>query len=141
MNHTKKVFIIIGSCILTVAVVCCIILFRAGFGKQGQLLYETISMDQAAEYMEYEEGYILLDVRTREEYDEGHIPGAICIPMDELQERAPSELKDKEQMIYVYCRSGNRSKKAAQKLCNMGYTNITEIGGILDWSGALEKCS
>lgn len=125
---------------MTVAVVCCIILFRAGVGGQGEP-YEAITMDQAAEYMEYEQGYVLLDVRTREEYNEGHIPGAICIPLEELPERAAGELKDKEQMIYVYCRSGNRSKKAAKELCGMGYTNITEIGGIIDWTGALEKCS
>ena len=140
MDHSKKVFIIIGSCILTVAVISAIILYRALIANQGQP-YERISMDQAAEYMEYEEGYILLDVRSKEEYEEGHIPGAVCIPLEELPERADAELKDKEQMIYVYCRSGNRSKKAAKKLCNMGYTNITEIGGIADWPGALEKCS
>ncbi|MDO5345480.1 MAG: rhodanese-like domain-containing protein [Lachnospiraceae bacterium] len=140
MNHTKKVFIIIGSCILTVALICGIIMYRTFLVSQGQP-YEQISMDQAAEYMKYEEGYILLDVRTKEEYDEGHIPGAVCIPLEELQERAEEELEDKDQMIYVYCRSGNRSKKAAKKLCNMGYTNITEIGGISDWTGALEKCS
>lgn len=138
MNHTKKIFWIIGSCVVLVAVSTAIVFLRDYLMEQDQP-YEQISMEQASEYMEYEEDYILLDVRTQEEYEEGHIPGAVCIPIDDLAERAPKEFPDLEQMIYVYCRSGNRSKKAAKKLCNMGYINITEIGGIDKWEGKIEK--
>ena len=84
-------------------------------------------------------GAILLDVRTEEEYATGHIPGAICISNDEIGEKADAMLPDKEQMIYVYCRSGNRSQQAAQALCDLGYTNVTEMGGIIDWTGETEK--
>lgn len=138
MEHSKKVFLIVGSCIVLVGVVSAFILYKTLNPSRGKD-YEQITMEQAAEYMEYEKGYLLLDVRTQEEYDEGHIPGAICIPNEILIGVAEQKLPDKEQMIYVYCRSGNRSKQAAQKLCNLGYTNITEIGGILDWTGTTER--
>jgi rhodanese-related sulfurtransferase len=83
--------------------------------------------------MDTESGYIILDVRTQEEYDEAHIPGAIVIPNTEIEARAESELPDKDQMILVYCRSGRRSKLAADILVELGYTNIYEFGGIIDW--------
>lgn len=83
--------------------------------------------------MDSEEGCIILDVRTREEYDQGHIPGAILIPNTEIEAKAADLLPDKEQLILVYCRSGRRSKLAAQSLADLGYTNIREFGGILDW--------
>lgn len=138
MEHTKKVSWIVGLCIFLTVVFSAVILIKTLWPSKG-LPYEQVTMEQAAEYMEYEEGYILLDVRTREEYDGGHIPGAVCIPHEEIKEKAEMLLPDKEQMIYVYCRSGNRSKQAAQALCDLGYTNITEIGGILDWTGETEK--
>ncbi|MDD2959552.1 MAG: rhodanese-like domain-containing protein [Lachnospiraceae bacterium] len=138
MEHSKKMFIIIFSCIVLIGVFSAFILWRTFRPSQG-LPYERITMEQAAEYMDYETGYLLVDVRTQEEYDEGHIPGAVCIPLEELQAEAQKLLPDKEQMIYVYCRSGRRSRDAAQKLCNMEYTNVTEIGGILDWNGETEK--
>lgn len=94
-----------------------------------------ISMNEAMEMMETEEGYIILDVRTMEEYKEGHIPGAICVPNETIGEHEIEELPDKEQMILVYCRSGNRSKQAAAKLAEQGYTQIYEFGGIMDWPG------
>ena len=94
-----------------------------------------ISMNEAMEMMETEEGYIILDVRTMEEYKEGHIPGAICVPNETIGENEIEELPDKEQMILVYCRSGNRSKQAAAKLAEQGYTQIYEFGGIIDWPG------
>lgn len=83
--------------------------------------------------MDTETDYIILDVRSKEEYDEGHIENAIVIPDTEIAARAENELKDKQQLILVYCRSGRRSKLASAALCEMGYTNVKEFGGILDW--------
>lgn len=99
--------------------------------------YMQISMDEAMEMMETEEDYIILDVRTMEEYKEGHIPGAICVPNETIGENEIEELPDKEQIILVYCRSGNRSKQAAAKLAEQGYTQIYEFGGIMDWPGEI----
>lgn len=97
--------------------------------------YRQISMDQAIAMMENQEDYILLDVRTVEEFSEKHIPGAICIPNETIGEEDVPELPDKNQLILVYCRSGNRSKQASQKLAGLGYTNVVEFGGIKDWPG------
>jgi rhodanese-related sulfurtransferase len=83
--------------------------------------------------MDTEQGYVILDTRTREEYDQGHIPGAIQISHDEITEKAEEVLTDKDQLILVYCRSGRRSKIAAEALVELGYTNIKEFGGIIDW--------
>ena len=88
--------------------------------------------------MEKESGYIILDVRTPEEFAEGHIPNAINIPNESIGSADLSQLPNKDQLIFVYCRSGRRSKEAAQKLANLGYTNIVEMGGINDWNGELE---
>ena len=85
--------------------------------------------------MQKEAGYIILDVRTEEEYEEKHIPGAICIPNETIGTEEIEALPDKNRLIMVYCRSGNRSKKAAEKLVKLGYTNIVEFGGINDWKG------
>ena len=89
--------------------------------------------------MQKEEGYILLDVRTKAEYESGYIPGAINIPLGDIDERVVSSLPDKEQMILVYCRSGNRSRQASDKLVKLGYKNIIEIGGINSWKGEVVK--
>ena len=99
--------------------------------------YMQISMDEAVDMMETMENYIVLDVRTMEEYREGHIPGAICIPNETISGEMPEELPDKEQLILVYCRSGNRSKKASEKLVALGYTKVYEFGGIIDWKGEI----
>ena len=88
--------------------------------------------------MDSEEGYVILDVRTQEEYDQGHIPGAILIPNTEIEARAEQELPDKDQLILVYCRSGRRSKLAADILVSLGYTDIREFGGIIDWPYEVE---
>lgn len=100
-----------------------------------QSSYKQISMQEAVEHMAQQDNYILLDVRTKEEYKAGHIPGAICIPNETIGAKDIPELPDKEQVIFVYCRSGNRSKQAASKLSAQGYSNIYEIGGIIDWQG------
>ena len=101
--------------------------------------YKRISMDEAKTLMEKEEGYILLDVRTKGEYESGYIPGAINIPLSNIDEKIISSLPDKSQMILVYCRSGNRSREASDKLSKLGYTNILEIGGINAWKGEIVK--
>lgn len=97
--------------------------------------YKQISMDEAVKMMETETGYIVLDVRTPEEFSEKHIPNAVNIPNEEIGDQEIAELPDKDQLILVYCRSGNRSKQASEKLAKMGYTNIYEFGGINDWTG------
>ena len=98
----------------------------------------NITAEEAKEIMDTEEGYIILDVRTQEEYDEGHIPGAILIPDTEIEARAEEILTDKDQLILVYCRSGRRSKLAAEILVELGYTNIRKFGGIIDWPYEVE---
>ena len=96
-------------------------------------VYVNITAEEAKQIMDSEEGYIILDVRTQEEYDQGHIPGAIVISHEEITEKAENVLSDKDQLILVYCRSGRRSKIAAEALVELGYTNIKEFGGISDW--------
>lgn len=101
-------------------------------------VYVNITAEEAKQIMDTEEGYIILDARTQEEYDEGHIPGAIVIPHEEIAEKAEDVLTDKDQLILVYCRSGRRSKIAAEALVELGYTNIKEFGGISDWPYEVE---
>lgn len=112
-------------------------LLLAGCGKQTENTQEAalmnITAEEAKKLMDSESGYVILDVRTEQEYAEGHIPGAILIPDYEISEKAESVLTDKDQLILVYCRSGRRSKNAAAQLEEMGYTRIREFGGILDW--------
>ena len=102
------------------------------------VVYMNITAEEAKEIMDTQEGYIILDVRTQEEYDEGHIPGAIVISHEEITEKAEEMLTDKNQLILVYCRSGRRSKIAAEALVELGYTNIKEFGGIIDWPYEVE---
>ena len=97
--------------------------------------YRQVSSEEAAAMMEEESDYIILDVRTQEEYETAHIPGAICIPNETIGTEDIPELPDKAQLILVYCRSGNRSKQASEKLAKQGYTNIVEFGGINSWTG------
>ena len=113
------------------------ILLLTACGQQNQdtqeAVYMNITAQEAKELMDTQTGYIILDTRTQEEYDQGHIPGAILIPYDEVLEKAEGILTDKDQLILVYCRSGRRSKIAADDLVKLGYTNIREFGGIIDW--------
>lgn len=97
--------------------------------------YTQISMEKAVSMMETETGYVILDVRTPEEFADKHIPNAINIPNEVIGTEEIAELPDKDQLILVYCRSGNRSKQASEKLAALGYTNIYEFGGINDWTG------
>ena len=101
--------------------------------------YSQISQEAAKEMMKANDGHVIVDVRRQDEYDEGHIPGAICIPDESIGSTQPAELPDLNQVILVYCRSGRRSKEASQKLFDMGYTNVYEFGGIIDWTGEVVK--
>ena len=126
----KLVFLLLAVMLLTAC-------GQAKENDQGAI-YVNITAEEAKQIMDSEEGYIILDVRTQEEYDEGHIPGEILIPHTEIEARAEEVLTDKDQLILVYCRSGRRSKIAAEALVEMGYTNIKEFGGILDWPYEVE---
>lgn len=107
--------------------------------QEEAVTYISVSGKEAKQIMEKEKNYIILDVRTQEEFDAGHIPGAVLIPDYEIQHRAEKELTDKNQLILVYCRSGRRSKLASQALADMGYTNVVEFGGINDWEYETQK--
>ena len=108
-----------------------------GAGNSTNNTYRQISMDEAVTMMAEETGYIILDVRRADEYAAGHIPGAINVANESIGTDEIPELPDKKQLIMVYCRSGRRSKEAAEKLVKLGYTNIVEFGGILDWKGEI----
>ena len=101
--------------------------------KETTMAYEQISQKEAKSLMDNNKNIVILDVRTKKEFDEGHIKGAINIPVETIGSIPPAQLRDKKQMILVYCRSGRRSKMAAQKLGTMGYENVLEFGGIMDW--------
>ncbi len=101
--------------------------------------YKQISGEQAKHLMDTEKDYIIIDARTIEEFNEGHIEDAILIPEYEIAERAEKELPDKDRLILVYCRSGRRSKIASQALADLGYTNVKEFGGIIDWQYEIVK--
>ena len=120
---------------LTLILLVVMMLTACGQDKENDqgAVYMNITAEEAKQIMDSEEGYIILDVRTQEEYDQGHIPGAIVISHEEIAEKAEDVLTDKDQLILVYCRSGRRSKIAAEALVELGYTNIKEFGGIIDW--------
>ena len=119
------------TCILLVM----LLLTACGQNKKDdqEAVYVNITAAEAKEIMDNREGYVILDTREQYEYDQGHIPGAIVISHEEILEKAESVLTDKDQLILVYCRSGRRSKLAAEDLVKLGYTNIKEFGGIIDW--------
>ena len=99
--------------------------------------YTSISQEKAVEMMEQEEDCIIVDVRTMDEFKTGHIPGAVCIPNETIGDERPPELSNLYQIILIYCRSGNRSRQAAEKLAGLGYKNVYEFGGIRDWTGEI----
>ena len=110
----------------------------AGTSNNQTNTYRSIAMDEAVNMMAQETGYIILDVRRPDEFAAGHIPNAINVPNETIGADAIPELPDKDQLIMVYCRSGRRSKEASEKLAKLGYTNIVEFGGIIDWKGEIE---
>ena len=112
------------------------LLFLTGCGQKA-VAYRQISQQEAAELMKTQENYIILDVRTPEEFAEGHIAGAVNLPNEDISRDNLSLLPDLNQMILVYCRSGNRSKQASQKLSDLGYTQVLEFGGINTWTGEI----
>ena len=126
----KLIFVLLAVMLLT----------ACGQAKENdrEAVYVNITAEEAKQIMDSEEGYIILDVRTREEYDQGHIPGAMLIPDTEIETKAEEVLTDKDQLLLVYCRSGRRSKLASEILVELGYTNIKEFGGIIDWPYEIE---
>lgn len=116
-----------------------VLLTGCGASSADEAGYKQISSAEAMEIMENESGYIIIDVRTPEEFKKKHITGAVNIPNEKIGDEEIDALPDKNQLILVYCRSGNRSKQASAKLAELGYTNISEFGGIIDWSGETES--
>ena len=106
-------------------------------GTTAAAAYRQITQETAREMMQADDGHIVIDVRRQEEYDSGHIPGAVLVPNESIGTVQPDALPDLHQVILVYCRSGRRSKEAAQKLADIGYTQVYEFGGILDWTGEI----
>ena len=107
--------------------------------KGEKAMYEQITPEEAKKIMDSGEEHIILDTREQDEFDEGHIPGAILIPYTEIENKAEEMLPDKDAQILVYCRSGRRSKIASESLAKLGYTNVKEFGGIIDWPYEVEK--
>ena len=112
---------------------------NATTGSGSSASYQQVDAETAKELMDTEDDYAILDARTQAEYDKGHIPGAILIPHDTVATAAEDALPDKDQLILVYCRSGNRSKQASQELVDLGYTNVIEFGGINNWPYEVEE--
>ena len=135
MSKRRWIFIIMAALLLLLT--ACSSGGQVMDGEDMVRSYTQISQEEAKQMMEQDGTQIIVDVRTQEEYDSGHIPGAICIPNESIGTEQPEELPDLDQIILIYCRSGNRSKQAAQKLFDMGYTNIYEFGGINDWTGEI----
>ena len=133
MSKRKRVFIIFAALLLLLT--ACSSGGQVMDGEDMVRSYAQISQDEAKQMMQQDDGHVIVDVRRPDEFAAGHIPGAICIPNETIGSDQPEELPDLAQVILVYCRSGNRSKQAAQKLFDMGYTNVYEFGGIIDWTG------
>lgn len=129
--------------VFALVLVLCLTGCNAGISKESATTvmtgYKQISQDEAKAMMVRDDGHIIVDVRRQDEYDAGHIPGAILIPNESIDKERPKELPDLDQIILVYCRSGRRSKEASEKLAKMGYTNIYEFGGIITWPGETTK--
>jgi len=132
----RRIVSIIAALVFLLAVSGCASEEASG-GKEES--YMRINAEKAKEMMENLEEFVLLDARTEEEFSEGHIPGAIVIPHDEIFERAEAEIPEKDVPVFVYCRSGNRSKTASKALFDLGYSEIYEFGGIIDWPYEIEQ--
>ena len=121
--------------IMLLAILSSALLLTGCIGGQVKAAYRRVSAEEAQQIMKNESGYQIVDVRTPEEYASGHIPNAICIPNESIGKQPPTELSDKKQLLLIYCRSGRRSKEAANKLVELGYENVVDFGGIIDWPG------
>ena len=132
----KKVIIIL---IILVVIIGGVIMLNKNTEKETTNQIQYVSMDEITTIMQENKNYLIRDVRTIEEYNEGHIPNALCIPNETIDETVTTKLPNKDQLILIYCRSGNRSKQAALKLQQLGYTNLVEFGGIIDWEGPIEQ--
>lgn len=107
--------------------------------KGEKAMYQQITAEEAKKIMDSGKEHMIVDTREQDEFDEGHIPGAILIPYTEIENKAEEMIPNKNKLILVYCRSGRRSKIASEALCNLGYTNVKEFGGIIDWTYEVEK--
>lgn len=131
----KKYMIIIGILlVITILAIGC-----GSNDDESEVSVNTINAEEAIEMMESGDEFILVDVRTQAEYDEGHIEGAVLLPLDQLETLSEEQLTDKEATLFVYCRSGSRSAQASQLLVDLGYQNVYDIGGIVDWPGEIVK--
>ena len=128
-----KKFLLVISVLLCILFTACGNDKTAGNEKGEKAMYEQITAEEAKKIMDSGEEHIILDTREQEEFDAGHIPGAILIPYTEIENKAEEMLPDKDKLILVYCRSGRRSKIASESLSELGYTNVKEFGGIIDW--------
>lgn len=126
----KKVVLFV---LLAILLVSCNQTKEEPISKAEEIIYQTISPKEAKEQLDADEAILLLDVRTKEEYDSGHIVGAELLTLDFIEDEAETLYTDKEQIIYVYCRSGNRSKTATKLLNDLGYKNVYDLGGIMNW--------
>ena len=137
MRHSQKAKYIVCTCMLAVGVFSAVILYRSLRPSRG-LPYERITPSQAQTYMEFEEGYVLVDIDTKEEYTRSHIKDAINLPYDELLDLIVTTVPDKTRMIYLYGSSNEIADRAALKLSELGYDSVTRIGTLDEWTGALE---
>jgi rhodanese-related sulfurtransferase len=140
-EKTEKQELLTGNMVKKFCMILLTVMWLTACGQSAEptLVYRNITAEEARQIMDTAEEYILLDVRTQAEYEEAHIPGAILIPDTDIAERAEDMMPDKDRLILVYCRSGRRSKLAAETLVELGYTNIHEFGGIIDWPYQVEQ--
>lgn len=135
----KSIYILLIIIVLVVVGGVIFMLNKQDKNTNNETTIKHVSMHDIVKIMNENTNYIILDVRTVAEYNDGHIPNAICIPNETINGDIIDKLPNKEQLILIYCRSGNRSKQAAEKLKNLGYTNLVEFGGIIDWEGEIVK--
>ena len=135
-HKTKQKKYTIMVPLILILQIAALMFLLSGCGSTGTS-YEQISQKEAKQMMQEKSDYLIVDVRRPDEFAEGHIPGAINVPNESISDEQPAELPDKEQILLIYCRSGNRSKDASQKLADMGYTNVYEFGGINTWEGEI----
>lgn len=136
-HKTKKWYYTITVPVILLLQIAAVMFLLSGCG--GETGYKQISQDEAMQMMQEQSDYLIVDVRRPDEFEESHIPGAINVPNETIEDEMPEALPDKDQMLLIYCRRGNRSKEASQKLADMGYTNVYEFGGIESWEGEVEK--